>query len=105
MFATIGRSSTRLALRQPPVAAQAARGFAAASDPGAIRVDLTDCYDVHNFSSFPTETYTTKEELVEYFKMMYIMRRMEITCDIEYKVRGSRALLSEAEGGGGEEDT
>ena len=92
MFATIGRSSTRLALRQPPVAAQAARGFAAASDPGAIRVDLTDCYEVHNFSSFPTETYTTKEELVEYFKMMYIMRRMEITCDIEYKAKNIRGF-------------
>lgn len=35
----------------------------------------------------PTEATTNREELMSYFKLMYTMRRMEITCDTEYKVR------------------
>lgn len=34
----------------------------------------------------PTEAVTSREELMSYFKLMYTMRRMEITCDTEYKV-------------------
>ncbi|CAN0476225.1 unnamed protein product [Ascophyllum nodosum] len=33
----------------------------------------------------PTEAVTDREELMSYFKLMYTMRRMEITCDTEYK--------------------
>lgn len=35
----------------------------------------------------PTQATTNREELMSYFKLMYAMRRMEITCDTEYKVR------------------
>lgn len=38
-------------------------------------------------SAPPTQATVTKEELVDYLKQMYTMRRMEITCDTEYKVR------------------
>lgn len=48
----------------------------------------------------PTEATTNREELMSYFKLMYTMRRMEITCDTEYKVRavarchaGNRLML------------
>ncbi len=30
---------------------------------------------------------TSRDELMSYFKTMYTMRRMEITCDSEYKAR------------------
>ena len=42
----------------------------------------------------PAEATTNREELMSYFKLMYTMRRMEITCDTEYKVRPIPALVA-----------
>ncbi|CAM9163127.1 unnamed protein product, partial [Ectocarpus fasciculatus] len=39
-----------------------------------------------------TQVTTNKEELMEYFRQMYTMRRMEITCDTEYKARNIRGF-------------
>lgn len=41
----------------------------------------------------PTEATTNREELMSYFKLMYTMRRMEITCDTEYKVNLSSNVM------------
>lgn len=41
----------------------------------------------------PTEATTNREELMSYFKLMYTMRRMEITCDTEYKVGACAAAV------------
>jgi hypothetical protein len=40
----------------------------------------------------PAHSKTSGEQLMEYFKEMYTMRRVEITCDNEYKVRFARAV-------------
>lgn len=42
--------------------------------------------------AMPTEATTNREELMSYFKLMYTMRRMEITCDTEYKARTIRGF-------------
>jgi pyruvate dehydrogenase E1 component alpha subunit len=39
-----------------------------------------------------TKVEHSKEELVEMFELMYTMRRMEITCDNEYKARNIRGF-------------
>jgi hypothetical protein len=36
--------------------------------------------------SLPTTAETNKDEILSYYKQMFSIRRMEITCDTEYKV-------------------
>lgn len=55
--------------------------------------DVSGSYEVHNLEAGPpTEVNATKEELLEMFEVMYTMRRMEITCDNEYKARNIRGF-------------
>jgi len=55
--------------------------------------DISGSYELHNFETGPPETTeVTKEELVNIFETMYTMRRMEITCDNEYKARNIRGF-------------
>lgn len=55
--------------------------------------DISGSFEVHNLDSEPaTEVEISKDELVEMFELMYTMRRMEITCDNEYKARNIRGF-------------
>jgi len=55
--------------------------------------DLTGAFEVHNLDTMPNlKVEVSKEELVDIFELMYTMRRMEITCDNEYKARNIRGF-------------
>merc|ERR1719221_1019413 len=55
--------------------------------------DLTGSYETHNLETAPSDTITmSKDELLAHFELMYTMRRMEITCDNEYKARNIRGF-------------
>jgi pyruvate dehydrogenase E1 component alpha subunit len=83
------RNLARPSLRASAAAAQAARGFS--SSGGEITINLgDDVFKTHNFEAPPTTVTTNKEELLHFFKEMYVMRRMEITNDTEYKARTIR---------------
>lgn len=58
-----------------------------------ITVELgSDAFDAYEFTIPSTTVTATKDELVQYFKEMYTMRRMEITNDTEYKARNIRGF-------------
>lgn len=55
--------------------------------------DLTGSFELYNLDSAPNNTIdASKNDLMELFKLMYTMRRMEITCDNEYKARNIRGF-------------
>lgn len=55
--------------------------------------DISGSFETHNFETGPSETSEiSKGELVKTFELMYTMRRMEITCDNEYKARNIRGF-------------
>ena len=55
--------------------------------------DLTGSFETYNLDSAPNNSVEmTKDELVKHFELMYTMRRMEITCDNEYKARAIRGF-------------
>jgi len=58
-----------------------------------VTFDLTGSFETHCLESAPENSITmSKEELLSHFKTMYTMRRMEITCDNEYKARNIRGF-------------
>jgi len=55
--------------------------------------DISGSFETYKLDSAPNNTVTcTKDELMDFFKLMYTMRRMEITCDNEYKARNIRGF-------------
>lgn len=57
-----------------------------------MTVEFPGAFLGHRLEPPPAVATTSKEELMEYFKLMFTMRRMEITCDIEYKQRTIRGF-------------
>mmetsp|Transcript_53304 Transcript_53304/g.129507 ORF Transcript_53304/g.129507 Transcript_53304/m.129507 type:complete len:430 (-) Transcript_53304:3533-4822(-) len=67
--------------------------FMSSSGSDTHTFELNDSFMTHNFETSPSSTATvTKDELVGMFELMYTMRRMEITCDNEYKARAIRGF-------------
>eukprot|EP00544_Gedaniella_sp_CCMP2646_P004263 CAMPEP_0202490846 /NCGR_PEP_ID=MMETSP1361-20130828/8120_1 /ASSEMBLY_ACC=CAM_ASM_000849 /TAXON_ID=210615 /ORGANISM="Staurosira complex sp., Strain CCMP2646" /LENGTH=399 /DNA_ID=CAMNT_0049120813 /DNA_START=59 /DNA_END=1258 /DNA_ORIENTATION=- len=55
--------------------------------------DLTGSFETYQLDTQPNNEITTsKDELMNMFETMYTMRRMEITCDNEYKARNIRGF-------------
>mmetsp|Transcript_21072 Transcript_21072/g.59545 ORF Transcript_21072/g.59545 Transcript_21072/m.59545 type:complete len:391 (-) Transcript_21072:128-1300(-) len=78
----------RTAIRRAASARPARRTLSEAS----ITVDFPGAYTAHLGDEPAATAETNKTELLEYFKTMYTMRRMEITCDNEYKARTIRGF-------------
>jgi len=84
-----------------PAATAAAGRSSSAGLGGAARMmssdtvtfDLTGSFETYKLDTAPNDTIEmTKEELLSHFELMYTMRRMEITCDNEYKARAIRGF-------------
>mmetsp|Transcript_655 Transcript_655/g.708 ORF Transcript_655/g.708 Transcript_655/m.708 type:complete len:401 (+) Transcript_655:94-1296(+) len=55
--------------------------------------DLTGSFETHNLDTSPSISVEySKDQLMKQFELMYTMRRMEITCDNEYKARNIRGF-------------
>jgi len=65
----------------------AARGFAT-----QIPIEFPNAFETHRISSPPTSTTTTKEEMVKYFKVMTVLRRLEMEMDKLYKSKFIRGF-------------
>mmetsp|Transcript_5319 Transcript_5319/g.7692 ORF Transcript_5319/g.7692 Transcript_5319/m.7692 type:complete len:412 (+) Transcript_5319:34-1269(+) len=98
----IASKAASLFLRRsiPTAAATASRssngykfGAARLMSSDTVTFDLTGSFETHNLDTAPNDTIEmTKEELLDHFELMYTMRRMEITCDNEYKARNIRGF-------------
>jgi len=73
-----------------------ARMMSSTSSSGDVATfDLTGSFETYGLEEGvgPVNSVEmSKEELLEHFKTMYTMRRMEITCDNEYKARNIRGF-------------
>lgn len=84
-------SASTLARRMAARPAFARQSTAAMSS--STTFDLTGSFEVHNLENSPaTSVESDKEELLSMFELMHTMRRMEITCDNEYKSRNIRGF-------------
>lgn len=69
------------------------QGFSRRAMSTSHTFDISGSFEIHNFETGPSETCEiSKDELVHMLETMYTMRRMEITCDNEYKARNIRGF-------------
>ena len=63
-------------------------------------IDLTGKFQLHNIEMDESHltAEVTADELFEAFEKMYTIRRMEITCDTEYKARNIRGFCHLSDG-------
>lgn len=87
MLSRLSRSTVAVVKNQP-----IKNSFVRSFSSNEITVDVGDAYTTHLFESPSTQVTTSKEELMDFFRTMYTMRRMEITCDTEYKARNIRGF-------------
>mmetsp|Transcript_14011 Transcript_14011/g.20524 ORF Transcript_14011/g.20524 Transcript_14011/m.20524 type:complete len:123 (+) Transcript_14011:170-538(+) len=74
--------ATAAARAKPQTALNAAAVRFMSSDNPSATFDLTGSFETYNLDTAPEETIEMdKEELMQHFKTMYTVRRMEITCD------------------------
>jgi hypothetical protein len=67
------------------------RTFSSSSE--TVSFDLESSFETHNLDTAPSQKVeVTKDELTDTFKLMYTMRRMEITHENEYKARNIRGF-------------
>ncbi|CAH0365942.1 unnamed protein product [Pelagomonas calceolata] len=79
----------RTALRRAAAARPHARSLSAEA---SITVEFPGAYTAYLSEEPAAAAETTKAELLEYFKTMYTMRRMELMCDDQYKKREIRGF-------------
>jgi len=86
--------SLRAAAKKLTVAQSPALSFGARSlSTETTTFDLTGSFETYKLEDAPNNSIEmTKEELIGHFQLMYTMRRMEITCDNEYKARNIRGF-------------
>jgi len=82
----------RTALRRAGAAAPRSTQNRTLAAEASITIDFPGAYTAHLAEEPAATAQTSKSELLEYFKTMYTMRRMEITCDNEYKARTIRGF-------------
>lgn len=88
MFSTSGKMLCRVLAKNPASEFLSHRAMSSSHT-----FDISGSYELHKFETGPSESAeVTKDELVKTFETMYTMRRMEITCDNEYKARTIRGF-------------
>jgi hypothetical protein len=93
---SLGSSSARMLRASSATAATSTSSFSlfrSFSSGETASFDLESSFEVHNLEDAPSQKVEcSKDELLGMFKLMYTMRRMEITCDNEYKARNIRGF-------------